>query len=1255
MSRASPFPNRRIRSPSQSNGSVPPLPSANGTRPLQVARPPSRPTTPNNGGSGVPMSGSPRGLPNLVQGGPSRPQRSELRSRGSEYSGSQRDSIATDFSSSSRTRPNGSSSNGGTPGARPRPPRVRGGPAEDEEKSPTSLTSVMAAFQSAGTRRRQMTNGSEDFDYQRDRQEEIEAENARQQRIRDRAPGRKLGKARAGDIDAVLDRVKDGWEFVVDPDFNSVDLALELLDETSVGKDMDSFRRTKNMLSQALKGSVDKHYQAFAASLPHHASLLNHLSATQTQISEARTSLQESKDALGSKRADLVQLWARGQTLEEMMRLLDQMYKREHLKTVPDLLETLMSEKRLLQASVLLVRSLKIINKPDMLEIGAVSDLRSYLNAQETARFQALREILLDELQSHIYLKSFWCESRWAAYTPNQEAFLKVEFEDELELKMPAASPSEQTFRQSRLTRFLNELALRPNDPPHDLNDPGLKTSNAETLMSGSAMTNPESDSFAYMETLLESFAVLGKLGNALDNISQRLTSETFSLVEATIEEVEERAEFGRRGSIAGLSGVSGRLDGVYTFVSVDSTALSKLPSANASASSLRLVALESYNKKVDHEILRDLFWTLYSKLDAVAQSLRVISEVANRIGSRRDFKDSSGAKPGALFSLSEVWHPVQAEVRTLIYDYLIDESQGSVSGRNPISSINEILRENKFSRDKTKAVFRFVDTDVKMTAKVLKSHEDELTRVIKDTMPGLVQSSESAVQAAVSTLGSDDRLLGAGQHHRLVIRPDAFHVSVLFQPTLAFLERVSDVLPSSVESVRDSSTILDEFVLKVYLPQLEEKVSFLFHQAVTGSDAFLPDPLSSRLSREPLVKACASTNLMALINSLCATVMKSPFHRESYSRLILGVLIQFYQRCSDRFQYLVSVPNPQSADAELQPGLAAQWAQRSELTPCLTELMTTEESDTLKQKQLCRQETNLELDFLGEQIVQQSDLIVSVRNLTSLANLHRSISWFASELQLLRPSLEENPQSPSQLEPSFAMSPVTPLLPVLPPPSDTLHLPLSREMSLRFQALLKTYEQLAELILDTMRIDIRCRAMHYLESALRYGNYSIDREAGEPDPYVIDLNNELSECSVFVSSLPAKERQFVFVGLRNLMEETLIAGARHLRKPTPFGIQKMMRNILALQQSVRALGAEEQHTEFQRAKRYFSLFSLTPQEMLDGIRKKQEFSFDEYQLMLNLQCGVYEDGNGEGAKAADRSYSMYLIDLHGLEMENGD
>lgn len=111
----------------------------------------------------------------------------------------------------------------------------------------------------------------------------------------------------------------------------------------------------------------------------------------------------------------------------------------ERLRLVPDVLESLISEKRLLQAAVLLVRSLKTIKNQDMLDIGAVADLRAYLIGQESVRatfflslsgvttmtnnyYQALRDILIDELHNHLYLKSFWCENRWVAYTVGQQS-----------------------------------------------------------------------------------------------------------------------------------------------------------------------------------------------------------------------------------------------------------------------------------------------------------------------------------------------------------------------------------------------------------------------------------------------------------------------------------------------------------------------------------------------------------------------------------------------------------------------------------------------------------------------------------------------------------------------------------------------------------------------------------------------------------------------------------------------------------------
>ena len=78
----------------------------------------------------------------------------------------------------------------------------------------------------------------------------------------------------------------------------------------------------------------------------------------------------------------------------------------------------------------------------------------------------------------------------------------------------------------------------------------------------------------------------------------------------------------------------------------------------------------------------------------------------------------------------------------------------------------------------------------------------------------------------------------------------------------------------------------------------------------------------------------------MALINSLCVMLQTTPFHRENYSRLILGVIIQFYQRCSDWFQSLVSTPGAEGEAPRV--ALAAQWAQRNEMSTCLTELQST-------------------------------------------------------------------------------------------------------------------------------------------------------------------------------------------------------------------------------------------------------------------------------------------------------------------------
>lgn len=61
--------------------------------------------------------------------------------------------------------------------------------------------------------------------------------------------------------------------------------------------------------------------------------------------------------------------------------------------------------------------------------------------------------------------------------------------------------------------------------------------------------------------------------------------------------------------------------------------------------------------------------------------------------------------------------------------------------------------------------------------------------------------------------------------------------------------------------------------------------------------------PLKVRLALAARANVQSSVRVMALIHSLCVMLQTTPFHRENYSRLIVGVIVQYYQQCSARFK----------------------------------------------------------------------------------------------------------------------------------------------------------------------------------------------------------------------------------------------------------------------------------------------------------------------------------------------------------------
>lgn len=50
-------------------------------------------------------------------------------------------------------------------------------------------------------------------------------------------------------------------------------------------------------------------------------------------------------------------------------------------------------------------------------------------------------------------------------------------------------------------------------------------------------------------------------------------------------------------------------------------------------------------------------------------------------------------------------------------------------------------------------------------------------------------------------------------------------------------------------------------------------------------------------------VRPQSVSNLMVLIDSLCEMCQSTPFHREKYGRLIVSVISQYLQKCTDRYK----------------------------------------------------------------------------------------------------------------------------------------------------------------------------------------------------------------------------------------------------------------------------------------------------------------------------------------------------------------
>jgi exocyst complex component 4 len=699
-----------------------------------------------------------------------------------------------------------------------------------------------------------------------------------------------------------------------------------------------------------------------------------------------------------------------------------------------------------------------------------------------------------------------------------------------------------------------------------------LSNLDLSSAMEEDASKNPEADTFYYVHMILESLNKLGHLEDAVQRLEQRMPVELYRVVEKTNAEIDAKYPSHMRGQL----------------------------------NKDKRTFLTSRADDGRNEVLSDFLWALYAKFEAVAEGFRVLHEVVAGLAAREGIP-----KPEKVTgTFKELWKLYQMEIRSTLHDYLAtDGDRGSNGGLGSAISADVFSKQQ---RDRKKRMFKLAEMDQKALG--IKQEEEELDEILKSSVPGLVNKTKSKNKGlnAVSERGAYDNT-SAG--HKLLVEPGVFNMSVLLPPSLVFLQRLKEVVPqSSSIPISTLTSFLDDFLINVFHPQLEETVTELCSHCLLDIEAFEEDPLWSRHSPHPIFKG--SLSFMNLIKSFSSMLASIP-HDQMFTQLIINQLVTYYDKCFGFYKAIVSrvvtsPTNPNSNTLVLKA--AASYAESGEIRDAAQELWNS--SSTGKYSpDLVQQEVLGLLKAIKTSPISAYDIISDPKSVHQLSLLYNSMQWLSAALNQLATT------SKSTINQNTRRWTLIKSLRPLSSSGGTaqVYLPLNNETAVPFDTTLSSFRNLATTSLLTLHLDIRLGILYQfsqilcgpelpksptsattpssanetttslaqrIDSAslppLSSGLYPfvLPTPPTSASPLILRLNNDLISFDTNIAShLGVKERCFIATGLARLVDRYMVAGADHILVMNANGAERMRVDAMVVQQNLRGMLAGVRHS----------------------------------------------------------------------------
>ncbi|PYH88188.1 hypothetical protein BO71DRAFT_423865 [Aspergillus ellipticus CBS 707.79] len=907
-------------------------------------------------------------------------------------------------------------------------------------------------------------------------------------------------------IEDVLQMVQREWDFVAAENCVPVQVALQLMDTSTLGKaDREpDFININDKIQRTLKSVVNEHHQGFNSSIGTYHKIQTSITSSQSRVRNLKVALEDAKAGLLSTKPELNGLATSSQKYDDIIQLFSQI---QEIQSLPEKLESRISDKRFLAAVEELHNALRLLRRSELENIGALADIRAYFGNQESF----LTDILIEELHDHLYLKSPYCSGRWKPPTAEGDNGTN-----------PSSWAGTGSWERP-VYAFLGKL-------------------DASVPMVEDASRNPEADTFYYIQLLIEALNKMGNLDIAVDRIEQRLPVELFAVVDKTNAEVDARHPNLTRG-----------------FGSQDSK--SSLPT-------------EIIEKR--GHVLSEFLWTLYAKFEAIAESHRVVHDVIAGIVEREGIPKSNTLAGG----FKELWKLYQSEIRSLMHDYLATDGESSFRPRIEEAEAKRQLYTGQ--RDKNKKMFKLSETD---HTSEIQAEQTELDEILRSSVPGLVTKA-SQKSAAIDTSESGHGNSGTG--HKILIEPSVFNMSLLLPPSLSFIQRLKEIVPVGSDIAMTTLTsFLDDFLVNVFLPQLDETVTDLCTLSFISPDSFIEDPQWSTVSPRPVFKG--TVKFMSIIREFSKMLSSIP-HDQAFTQLLLTQIVTYYDKCCGWYKAIVTKISPQDG-GEARLKAAARYAESGDVHDIIAQLWKGAEGNT---RGLVDQETDLLLKLTDETPLEPYDIISDPKTVVSLSLLFNSMQWFASHLAQLRQITQPAPDSrqPTTGPPTRRWTLIGAMKPKFDGVSQPVYLPLNQETANVFDTTVESLRELASTALFALHVDIRCGIVHMLKRTMTGPKPRTARQSdpttpapntinnwwhilmNQPtaaSPTVLELNNDLIAFDTNISSyLGPPERWFITSGLARFIDRTLVTNTDAIGAMNENGALRLQLDVLVLQQNLK-------------------------------------------------------------------------------------